>query len=76
MGAASKRKRLLEIARTIRFPFTAISWLAESMKASGRKAEESQILWQPYFPPPTGMPVSLGFSSSLAPSKNIPTYLF
>lgn len=52
MGAASKRKRLLEIAslfgrswhRTIKFPFTAISGLAESMKAFGRKVEESQIL--------------------------------
>lgn len=32
--------------------------------------------WQPYFPPPTGMPISLGFSNSLAPSKTSLSYLF
>lgn len=45
MGAAGERKRLLEIAglfgrsrhRTIRLPFTAISGLAQAMKASGEK---------------------------------------
>lgn len=77
MGAASKRKRLLEIAslfgrswhRTIRFPFTATSGLAEPKKASGRKAEESQILGQPYFPPPTRMSVPWASQTPWLPAK-------